>query len=53
MIADGQAKVRVLPTGGKWFGMTYADDTPAVRSALAQMTEQGFYPRELFPEDCQ
>lgn len=53
MIADGQAKVRVLPTGGKWFGMTYADDTPAVRSALAQMTEQGLYPRELFPEDCQ
>lgn len=51
MIRAGEVGVRVLPTSGKWFGMTYAEDTPSVRQALADMTAAGAYPRELFPEE--
>ena len=44
----GQARIRVLPTNSRWFGMTFAEDMPSVRQAFAQMTEQGEYPAPLF-----
>ncbi len=48
MMAAGEASVTVLPTPDKWYGMTYAADHEMVREALAQMTEQGFYPAQLW-----
>ena len=43
-----EARIRVLPTTSRWFGMTFAEDMPAVRQAFAEMTEQGEYPAPLF-----
>ncbi len=48
MIARDQVQVKVIPTGGRWFGMTYAADTPVVRQAMTDMAEQGIYPTPLF-----
>lgn len=48
MLEDKSITVRVIPTPGQWFGMTYRADTPAVRSALAIMAEEGTYPNPLF-----
>lgn len=47
MLADG-VSVRVLPTDGRWFGMTFAEETQMVRDALQQMTDAGKYPTPLF-----
>ena len=43
-----QARIRVLPTTSRWFGMTFAEDMPAVRQAFSEMTEKGEYPAPLF-----
>lgn len=41
-------KIYAIPSGDKWFGMTYAADRPDVMSRLEELTEAGAYPRELF-----
>ena len=48
MMAAGEADVRVLPTGDKWYGMTYAEDKQKVIDAIAAMTAQGVYPERLW-----
>ena len=48
MIARGKARVRVLDTDERWYGMTYRDDIQTVRDALAQMKAEGFYPDRLW-----
>lgn len=48
LLERSQARIRVLPTTSRWFGMTFAEDMPAVRQTLAQMTEKGEYPAPLF-----
>jgi len=40
--------VRVIPTPGQWFGMTYSADAPEVRRALKHMADMGIYPDPLF-----
>lgn len=44
-IADGSARVRVLPTDDSWCGLTAATDTQDVRRHLTRLHE-----REVFPE---
>lgn len=48
MLADSTVRVKVLPTPSRWFGMTFSEDTPVVREALAQMAADGIYPDPLF-----
>lgn len=48
MLDEQAVSVRVVPTPGQWFGMTYSEDTASVCSALAGMTAQGIYPSPLF-----
>ena len=43
----GKATVQVLTTGARWFGVTYREDKPAVMAAIAAMTDEGLYPREM------
>ena len=43
MIAEQNAKIKVLETPDKWYGVTYKDDTPMVREALTTLIEQGIY----------
>ena len=50
LIKEGRARVQVLPSEDKWYGVTYREDKPTVTAAIATMTEAGLYPEELWPE---
>jgi len=47
-IGEGKARVKVLPTGEKWAGMTYPADKPIVSAYLKKLNQQGIYPDPLF-----
>ena len=48
LIRDGKARVRVLLSQDKWYGVTYRADKPAVVAALADKTRAGLYPDALW-----
>ena len=48
LIRKGEAKVKVLETQDKWFGITYKEDKPAVEAAFAKLIEDGVYPEKLW-----
>lgn len=48
LIRDGKARVRVLLSQDKWYGVTYRADKPAVVAALADKTKAGLYPDALW-----
>ena len=48
MIHTGKARVQVLSSHDKWYGVTYREDKPSVVAALAGMTERGLYPANLW-----
>ena len=43
LILEENAKIKVLDTPDKWYGVTYKEDTPSVQKALASLIEQGIY----------
>ena len=47
LIQDGVARVKVLDTPSKWFGVTYAQDRPEVVAKLLALAENGTYPTPL------
>ena len=48
LIAEGRARVRLLTTDEKWYGMTYREDAEKVRAAIAGMKAKGLYPEKLW-----
>lgn len=48
LMAESKAKVKVLSSADKWYGVTYAADKPLVVNALAKMTQEGLYPDGLW-----
>ncbi len=50
LIGEGKARVQVLLSEDKWYGVTYREDKPTVIAAIAEMTKAGLYPDELWPE---
>lgn len=48
MIAEGSAKVKVLSSKDRWYGMTYKEDKPMVTTALQSMKDKGLYPEKLW-----
>lgn len=48
LIRSGRASVRVLPSAGRWFGMTYREDKPEVEAQIRGMVEAGEYPAGLW-----
>ena len=46
----GKARVKVLVSEDKWYGITYREDKPSVTAAIADMTKAGLYPDELWPD---
>ncbi len=48
LIREGKAKVRVLDTHERWYGVTYPQDLAAVQAAMARMRRDGVYPDELW-----
>ncbi len=47
MVKSGQARVRMLETQDKWFGVTYAEDRQGVTDAFARLIAEGVYPSPL------
>ena len=48
LIQEGKARVKVLRSHDRWYGVTYKDDKPTVVKAIADMTASGLYPDELW-----
>lgn len=48
MIKDGSARVTVLPTNDKWFGVTYAEDRDTVAAEFDRLVSEGVYKTPLF-----
>ncbi len=48
LVADGEARVRVLPTDEVWHGVTYAQDKPRVHAAVRDLVRRGVYPQNLW-----
>jgi hypothetical protein len=45
---EGKARVKVLPTAERWFGMTYREDRPQVQAAIGELIGRGIYPEKLW-----
>lgn len=48
LIGDGTAKMKVLHTSAKWFGVTYKEDKPALMAKIEALIADGVYPRNLW-----
>lgn len=48
LLQEDKARVKVLPTGEKWFGITNPQDRPQVQRAIRDLVERGFYPEDLW-----
>lgn len=44
MVENGQARVKVLESKDRWFGVTYKEDKEAVESSIRELIRQGAYP---------
>lgn len=47
MVHRGDGTVKVLPTVGKWFGMTYMQDKLLTQQKIRELIDRGRYPEEL------
>ena len=48
MIRSGRARVQVVPTKDRWFGVTYREDKASVVRAFAELYAKGVYQNELY-----
>lgn len=48
LLEEGKARVKVLRSADKWYGVTYKEDKPVVVAAIAEKTAQGLYPDKLW-----
>lgn len=48
LIEEGKARVKVLRSADKWYGVTYQADKPIVVAAIKEKTESGLYPDKLW-----
>jgi NDP-sugar pyrophosphorylase family protein len=48
VIKQGYARVRLLSTDARWFGVTYADDKEEVVKNLHNLVNEGVYPQDLW-----
>lgn len=48
LIEEGKAKIQVLRSTDKWYGVTYREDKPLVVDAIARKTSAGEYPENLW-----
>ena len=48
LIKSGKAAIKILPTDGRWFGITYKEDVNHVKASIRAMKEKGLYPESLW-----
>ncbi len=47
-IKNDDNKIKVIPTGAQWFGVTYKEDAEEVREQFNQLFQAGEYPPQLW-----
>ncbi len=47
LINSGKARVKVLPSADRWFGVTYREDKPVVVENLKKLIASGVYPGKI------
>lgn len=47
LIKEGSARVKVLDTKDKWFGVTYQEDKFIVKESIQKLVDAGVYPAKL------
>mgnify|MGYP000919388045 CR=1 FL=1 len=50
LLAEQKARVKVLETGDRWFGVTYKEDKPVVMKAMQDLKDAGKYPQSLWED---
>ena len=48
LINRGKARVKVLHSADKWYGVTYKEDKPMVANSLKHLHDIGLYPEKLW-----
>jgi dTDP-glucose pyrophosphorylase len=48
LVQEGRARVKVLPSSDRWFGVTYRQDMAWVREEVRDLIRQGVYPETLW-----
>ena len=48
LLSQHKARVKVLRSNDKWYGVTYKEDKPGVMDALHELREKGLYPEKLW-----
>ena len=48
LVKAGKATVEVLSSQDRWFGVTYQEDKPFVKASIAELKENGLYPKKLW-----
>lgn len=48
LLKEEKAKVKILPSKDRWFGVTYKEDRESVVNALQSMKDKGLYPEKLW-----
>ena len=50
LLSQHKARVKILRSNDKWYGVTYKEDKPTVVAALADLRESGVYPEKLWED---
>lgn len=50
LISENKARVKVLPSQEQWYGVTYQEDKPVVKLAIAGLIRRGAYPEKLWED---
>lgn len=50
LLKEGKARVAVLKSADKWYGVTYKEDRPMVMDAIQGLKDSGYYPKKLWEE---
>ncbi len=48
LIKSGEAKVEVLESNSRWFGVTYKEDKPVTVENIRKLIKEGVYPSDLW-----
>ncbi len=48
LIKQGKAKVKILESSERWFGITYKEDKPEVINRIKRLVDNGVYPSKLY-----
>jgi NDP-sugar pyrophosphorylase family protein len=48
LVRENRARVKILPTRERWFGVTYPEDKARVQAAILERVRHGHYPANLW-----